>query len=55
MVRQQKCSSSQNQKDPRGLSILVGTLKPPKLLDIEFHNDQQNTNLESVSEKGKKE
>lgn len=51
IVRQQKCSSSQNQTDTKGLSILVGTLKPPKLLNIEFQNDQQNANLESVSEK----
>ena len=54
IVRQQKCSSSHSQKDTRWPSILVGTLKPPKLLNIEFQNDQQYTKLESVSEKGKK-
>ena len=53
IVHQQKSSLSSNQNDTRVPSILVGTLKPPKLLNIEFRNNQQNATSESVSEKGK--
>ena len=53
IVRQQTWSLSKTQNDTTVPSILVGTLKPPKLLSIEFQNNQQNTNSDSFTEKGR--